>query len=73
MIMIGKQMTIASAAEKLGVTRQRMHQLIQEHSLKTELVHARLRLIHPRELAKIPEIRTPGKKSSKKPPQSLDL
>jgi predicted DNA-binding protein YlxM (UPF0122 family) len=51
--MIGEKLTISEAAKQLAVSRQRMHQIIEENNLVTEQVHARLLLIHPRELNKI--------------------
>lgn len=54
--------TIAQAANKLKVTRQRMHQLIDEYSLKTREVNKRLKLIDKTELTKIPAYRPPGPK-----------
>ena len=59
--MIGEKLTILEAAQELCVSRQRMHQLIDEHNLKTERVHARLLLIHPRELKKIKADRPVGR------------
>ena len=63
--MIGNKLTIAEAARELKVSRQRMHQIIAENNLETELVHSRLLLIHPRELKKIPGKKAPGRKSKK--------
>lgn len=63
--MIGDKLTIAEAAAQLSVSRQRMHQLIEENNLATEMVHKRLKLIHPKELLKIPGNRPPGRKSKK--------
>jgi excisionase family DNA binding protein len=59
------KITISEAAKRLAVTRQRMHQLIQENNLQTEKIHPRLLLIHPRELKKIREKQKPGRKSKK--------
>jgi len=65
MIMIGDKLTILEAAQELCVSRQRMHQLIEENNLVTERVHARLLLIHPRELKKIKGNRPAGRPKKK--------
>ena len=52
--------TIAQAAAKLNVTRQRMHQLIDDYNLKTWELHKRCKLIDTSELRKIPAYRPPG-------------
>ncbi len=46
-------MTISEAASKLGVSRQRMHQIIQEQRLKTTAIHSRLTVISSDEVRKI--------------------
>jgi hypothetical protein len=38
-------MTISESAAKLGVSRQRMHQIISEKNLEVILVHPRLKII----------------------------
>jgi predicted DNA-binding protein YlxM (UPF0122 family) len=63
--MITGKLTITEAAERLNVTRQRMHQIIVESNLRVEVVHARLFLIHPRELEKIRAKSKPGRKPKK--------
>lgn len=63
--MINGKMTISEAAQSLSVSRQRMHQIIDENNLRVEAVHSRLFLIHPKELDKIKEKQPPGRKSKK--------
>ena len=46
-------LTISEAAGKLGVTRQRMHQIIGELQAKTTEIHPRMHVISKQELAKI--------------------
>jgi excisionase family DNA binding protein len=50
--------TVAQAAELLGVSRQRVHQLIRFYALKVDCVAGLLTLIPKKELAKIPTNRT---------------
>jgi excisionase family DNA binding protein len=47
-------LTVRQAAEKLGVSRQRVHQLIRIYSLQTEQIDGLLVMISKKELAKIP-------------------
>jgi len=65
MAMINGKLTISEAAAELSVSRQRMHQIIDENKLIVEEVHSRLFLIHPKELNKIREKQPPGRKSKK--------
>ena len=53
-------LTVPEAAAEFGVTRQRMHQLIDYYKLEALYINARLRLIRKSELKKIPEIRPTG-------------
>ena len=46
-------LTIAEAAKELGVTRQRMHKIIEFHRAKTESLNPRLSLLPVRELDRI--------------------
>ncbi len=41
----GKFVTVAEAAEELGLSRQRVHKLIQSGQVASEVVHARMRVI----------------------------
>ena len=38
-------MTISESAARLGISRQRMHQIISEKNLEVILVHPRLKMI----------------------------
>ena len=67
---IAGKITITEAAKRLSVSRQRMHKIILENGLSTELVHPRLLLIHPRELEKVRQKSKPGRKSKKEPKPS---
>lgn len=50
-------LTIAEAADRMQVSRQRMHKLIESYSLETKKLHGRLMVIHEAELDKIPKQR----------------
>jgi hypothetical protein len=63
---LGDLLTISEAARLLCVSRQHMHKLIEDYHLNVDEVHARLFVLHPSELKKIPAKRQPGRKSSKK-------
>lgn len=56
--------TISEAAEKLGVSRQRMHVLCRTYQLKT-VPAGPIKVLDERELRKIPSERPTGKKISK--------
>lgn len=62
---IAGKITITEAAKRLSVSRQRMHKIISENGLLTELVHPRLFLIHPEELKKIRTKSNRGRKTKK--------
>jgi phage antirepressor YoqD-like protein len=64
---IAGKITITEAAKILSVSRQRMHKIICENGLLTELVHPRLFLIHPKELEKIRQKNKTGRKTKNKP------
>ena len=52
--------TIPNAATKLGVTRQRMHELIKTYEIKTVKIHNRARIVSEHELNAIPDSRPDG-------------
>ena len=52
--------TVPEAAEHMGVSRQRMHELITTYSLKTLALSSRARIIKKSELEKIPNDRPTG-------------
>jgi len=54
-------LTVPEAAKRYGVTRQRMHQLIEYYEAETIYLHRRMRLIHKTELKKIPTKRPNGR------------
>ena len=55
----GKFVTIAEAAEELGISRQRVHGLIQSKQLTSEVVHARMRVIPRKSLDALKKIERP--------------
>lgn len=50
-------LTMAEAAKALGVSRQRMHQIVDETNAETSQVNPRLTVIHCEELVKIQKMR----------------
>ena len=46
-------MTISESAAKLGISRQRMHQIISEKNLQVILVHPRLKIIEVSEVERL--------------------
>lgn len=46
-------LTIPEAAKQLGVSNQRMHQIIQELGVKTTAIHSRLHIIDCEEVVRI--------------------
>jgi len=46
-------MTISESAAKLGVSRQRMHQIISEKNLEVISVHPRLKIIEVSEVDRL--------------------
>ncbi len=57
---IDNYISVSEAAGKLGVSVQRMHQLIATYKLIVESVNPRMKLIPAGELRKIPEDRPSG-------------
>lgn len=51
-------LTVAQAAKKLGVSRQRMHRLMDIYQLRREFLTKRMVLIPTDELKKIPRKRS---------------
>lgn len=60
LISLDRMITIPQAAERFGVTRQRMHQLIGTYGVATVFVSPKLKMVDVKELAKIPAKRPPG-------------
>jgi hypothetical protein len=59
--------TVSQAAQLIGVSRQRMHQLIFAYDLHAEVVGSgRVKVLHRKELRKIPSERPPGPKSGRR-------
>lgn len=50
-------LTIAEAAERMNVSRQRMHKLIESYELQTQKIQGRLLVMDEDELKKIPKER----------------
>ncbi len=46
-------MTISESADRLGVSRQRMHQIISEKNLEVISVHPRLKIIEVSEVDRL--------------------
>lgn len=46
-------MTISESAAKLGISRQRMHQIISEKNLQVISVHPRLKIIEVSEVERL--------------------
>lgn len=68
---IDQFLSIAQAAENFGVSRQRMHQLIETYGVEVETLTSRMKLVNKQELQRIPANRPSGvrldrKKKSKK-------
>jgi len=57
-------LTLSEAAKRIGVTRQRMHQIIGELSIKTMPVNPRLTMIHSKEVEKLRKKRAADNKSA---------
>jgi len=58
--------TVSQAAKKLGVSRQRMHKLLDIYGLRREFLTTRMVLIPVEELKKIPRKRTVSTRIKKK-------
>lgn len=72
-----KLMTIAEVAERLGVTVQRTHQLIETYAIPTVVVNPRMKLVSKVDVEKLANIPRPTgvhigrqKKSPSKPKRS---
>lgn len=64
-------LTIAEAAERMNVSRQRMHKLIESYELQTQKIQGRLLVMDEDELKKIPKVRK-NNSADKKQPAKLD-
>jgi len=54
MVLLNECMTISEVAEKLGVTRQRVHALIRTYGVRVQVINSRMFLIPKKEMKKIP-------------------
>lgn len=64
-------LTIAEAAERMNVSRQRMHKLIESYELQTQKIQGRLLVMDEDELKKIPKVRK-NNSAAKPLPVKLD-
>ncbi len=55
----GKFVTVSEAAKELGLSRQRVHKLIQSGQMASEVVHARMRAIPRKSLDALKKIDRP--------------
>lgn len=55
----GKFVTVSEAAKELGLSRQRVHKLIQSGQMASEVVHARMRVIPRKSLDALKKIDRP--------------
>lgn len=62
---VTNMLTVSEAAEKFGVSRQRMHVLIRNYKIKVEKVGP-IQLIEQKDLLKIPSHRPTGVKKNSK-------
>jgi hypothetical protein len=69
---LAKHMTITQAAEKYGVSRQRMHQLIDTYGAETIWIGS-VKLISTSELRKIPKKRPNGKNFRQSAKHPIDV
>jgi hypothetical protein len=60
-----KELTVAQAAEKLGISGARVRHLILDGRIKARHLNPRLLLIDPAELAKV-RVRKPGRPKQKR-------